>query len=187
MSLKPLNQFITCKTFKMTTLKQIREAIHPGQWAVSLDIKSAYCHIPIESRHCCFLCFRWRDKVYQIRTLPFGLCTAPNTFMRVMKPILLLCWKMVITVFLYLDDALVLANSYTKAKEDGQRLVQFLQRLGFVLSLEKCQLEPTQEFTLLCLVFNTQNITFSLPQVLTMKDQAAKWPPPLHAEVWWDC
>ena len=68
-------------------------------------------------------------------------------------------------VFLYLDDTLVLVNSYTQAKEDGQRVVQLLQRLGFILSLEKCQLEPTQEFTHLGLVFNTQNMTLSLLQV----------------------
>ena len=78
--------------------------------------------------------------------------------------------------FLYLCDALVLANSYTHAKEDGQRVVQLLQRVGFVLSLETCHLEPTQEFTHLGLVFNTQNMTLSLPQdkVLTIKAQTAK-------------
>ena len=53
--------------------------------------------------------------------------------------------------YIYLDDALVLPKSYTKVKEDGQ----LLQRLGFVLSLEKFQLQPTQEFTHLSLVFNT--------------------------------
>ena len=60
------------------------------------------------------------------------------------------------TIFLYLDDALVLANSYTQAKEDGQRVVQLLQKLGFVLSLEKCQLESNQEFTLGSGVWQTE-------------------------------
>ena len=77
---------------------------------------------------------------------------------------------------LYLDNTLVLATSYTEAKEDGQRVVQLLQRLGSVLSLEKCQLQPTQEFTYLGLVFNTQNMTLSPPldKVLKIKAQAAK-------------
>ena len=45
-----------------------------------------------------------------------------------------------------------------------------------MLSLEKCQLEPTQEFTQLGVVFNTQDINLSLPQdkVLLIKTQAAK-------------
>ena len=55
-------------------------------------------------------------------------------------------------------------------------MVQELQRLDFVLSLQMCQLEPTQEFTHLGLVFNTQDMTLSLPQnkVLTIKTQATK-------------
>ena len=63
MNLKALNQYITCTKFKMTTLKQVMEAIDPGQWVVSLNIKSAYCHIPIARRHHCFLCFKWKGKV----------------------------------------------------------------------------------------------------------------------------
>ena len=46
-NLNPLNQFITCAKLKMTTLKQIRETVQPG----TLDIKSAYFHIPIRRRH----------------------------------------------------------------------------------------------------------------------------------------
>ena len=147
MNLKPLNQYITCTKFKMTTLKQVREAIHSGQWVVSLNIKSAHCHIPIARKHCCFLCFQWKGKAHQFKTLPFCLFTAPNTITRVTKPVLLLFWKMGITKFLYLDNALVLANSYTQAKENEQKVVQLVQKLGFVMRLKKCQLEPTQEFT----------------------------------------
>ena len=83
--------------------------------------------------------------------------------MRVTKPILHLCQKIGIAIFLYLDDTLLLANSFTQAKKDGQMVVQLLQKLGFVLSLEKCQLEPTQEFTHLGLVFNTHNMTVTSP------------------------
>ena len=49
-----------------------REAIHLGHLEASLDIKSAYCHIPITRRHHCFLNFKGKN-TYQFRTLPFGL------------------------------------------------------------------------------------------------------------------
>ena len=39
MNLKPLNRYIKCTKFKMTTLKQIRESLRNGQWAVQMDIK----------------------------------------------------------------------------------------------------------------------------------------------------
>ena len=50
------------------------------------------------------------------------------------------------------------------SQEDGLRVVQLLHKLGFVLSLEKYQLEPTQEFTHWDLVFNTQDMTFHFPR-----------------------
>ena len=56
-----------------------------------------------------------------------------------------------------------IANSYTQAKEDVRKVVQLLQNLGFVLSLEKYQLKLTHEFTHLGLLFITQNMTLSLP------------------------
>ena len=43
MNLKPLNRYIKCTKFKMTTLKQIRESLRNGQWAVQMDIKSFRC------------------------------------------------------------------------------------------------------------------------------------------------
>ena len=80
------------------------------------------------------------------------------------------------TIFLYLDDALLLANPYTHANKDQQRIVQLLKKLGFVLNLEKCQSEPTQDFTQLGLVINIQNMTLSLHQdkVQAIKAQVAK-------------
>ena len=72
--------------------------------------------------HYCFLHFRWRGKVYQFRTLPFGPSTAPKTFTRVTKPILHQYQRMGTTVFLYLDDALVLANFKLRPRTLGSTL-----------------------------------------------------------------
>ena len=34
MNLRLISQYIICTKFKMTALEQIRDAIHPEQWAV---------------------------------------------------------------------------------------------------------------------------------------------------------
>ena len=46
-----------------------------------------------------------------------------------------------ITVFLLLDDALVLVKSYTQAMEKGQRVVQFTTETGFCAEPEKVPAE----------------------------------------------
>ena len=59
MSLKQLNFSIIYTKVKMTT-EADQGAICPGQWAVPLDIKPAYCLMPVVKRPGCFLCFRWK-------------------------------------------------------------------------------------------------------------------------------
>ena len=164
MNLKPLNWYIKCTKFKMTTLKQIRVSLRNGQWAVQMNIKLAYCHVPMHRRHRCFLHFRYKGKVYQFKTLPFGLSTAPKMFTGWAQPILLYCRKLGITLFLYLDNALVLGNTYDQAKTNGRIIAKLLWDLGFVLSLEKCNFEPTQVFTHLGVTWNTKMMKLLLPQ-----------------------
>ena len=103
MNLKSLNQFITCTGFEMPTLKHIMETIHLGHWAVLLEIKSAYCHIPYARGHCCFLCFR--GKMSYISSGP----SSKDIYKKITKPIIHHCWKIGKTLFLYLDDAFILA------------------------------------------------------------------------------
>ena len=67
-------------------------------------------------------------------------------------------------LFLYLDDALVLGDTYDQAKTNGWIVAKLLLDLGFVLSLEKCNFEPTQVFTHLGVMLNTKTMMLSLPQ-----------------------
>ena len=148
----------------MTTLKQIRESLRNGQWAIQIDIKSAYCHIPMHCRHRCLLRFRYKGKVYQFKTLPFGLSMAPKTFTQCTWPILLYCCKLGIMLLLYLDDVLVLGDTYNQAKTNGRIIAKLLLDLSFILSLEKCNFEPMQVFMHLGVMWNTKMMMLLLPQ-----------------------
>ena len=52
-NLKPLNRFVYKEKFNMRTQRDVTNALHKGDWAVSVDLKDAYFHIPIhkKSRH----------------------------------------------------------------------------------------------------------------------------------------
>ena len=54
-------------------------------WAVTLDIKDAYFHIPTHMKSRKFLRFLWRKKAFQFVVLPFGLSSAPRVFTLVFK------------------------------------------------------------------------------------------------------
>ena len=48
--LKSLNQFVRKEKFKMTTPRVVTNALHHGDWVVSVDLKDGYFHIPIHKK-----------------------------------------------------------------------------------------------------------------------------------------
>lgn len=50
-NLRPLNQYLKTKHFKMDTLKTVMNLVKKGDWAISLDMKDAYFHILIHRKH----------------------------------------------------------------------------------------------------------------------------------------
>ena len=85
--LKALNRFVSKEKFKMTTPRVVTNALHRGDWAVSIDLKYAYFHVPIHAKSKRLLRFALTDsnglRVFQFRALPFGLTSAPRVFTKV--------------------------------------------------------------------------------------------------------
>ena len=52
-------------------------------------------------------------------------------------------------------------------------MIFLLQRLGFVINLKKCLLDPVQEIVFIGLIVNSQFMTLSLPEekIVKIKDQ----------------
>lgn len=55
-----------------------------------------------------FLCFSWQDKIYHFLVMPFGLTSAPQLFMRVMKPVFADFRLKGSSGLFYIDDSLLL-------------------------------------------------------------------------------
>ena len=50
-NLKPLNTFISVPSFKMASVSTVARMIHEYDWAISIDLKDAFFHVPIHQRH----------------------------------------------------------------------------------------------------------------------------------------
>jgi hypothetical protein len=64
----------------MEMTRLIAMAMQPGDWAVSMDLKDAYFHIPIHPDYQKYLRFQFEGQIYQFQALPFGLASAPLIF-----------------------------------------------------------------------------------------------------------
>ena len=120
----------------------------------SLDYSDAYFHIPIHKRSWKFLRFHFQDKTYRFKVLPFGLSTAPIKFTCVVKEVKLMAQVRGIRIHQYLDDWLIRANTDEFCHQGTQFLLALSQKLGWVVSLQKSELEPKKIFDFLGYQYN---------------------------------
>jgi len=103
--------------------------------------------VPIHESCRKFLRFLWKGTFYQFKALPFGLCSAPRIFTKVLKPVAAFLRSKAIRVLIYLDDFLLLAATMEVAVKNTQLIVILLQSLDFKINLKKSLLIPTQVLT----------------------------------------
>ena len=98
--------------------------------------------------------FHVQGQTYQFKALPFGLSTAPFEFTVVAKEVKLMAIHKGIRIHQYLDDWLVRARSHQICLQHTQDLVKLCQDLGWLVNLEKSELEPKQIFDFVGYQFN---------------------------------
>ena len=130
-------------SFKMETLQSILLSVQKGDWMVSLDLKDAYLHVPIHPDSHKYLRFVAFGRVYQFKTLCFGLSTAPRVFTRVMALVLTFLHCAGIRIRRYLDDWLIQASSRSQVLQALDVVLSLCHSLGIVVNWEK-SLEPSQ-------------------------------------------
>ena len=146
LDLSKLNLFLKVEKFKMETPETIRTSLQQGEWVTSVDFKDAYFHIPIQEQSRKYLRFHVQGRTYQFKALPFGLSTAPMEFTVLVKEVKLMAIHKGIRIHQYLDDWLVRARSHQTCLHHTQILVKMCQDLGWLVNLEKSELEPKQVF-----------------------------------------
>ena len=174
LDLSSLNKFLKTIHFRMETPHSIRESIRPGDWATSLDLKDAYFHVPIHRNYRKFLRFVWNDRIFQFRSLPFGLSLAPWVFTKITRELAILARSQGIRLRMYLDDWLTLASSKVLSLSHTEKVLALTSSMGFLPNWEKSALTPSQQFVYLGMFFNTVNYTVAPAQARLDKFRALR-------------
>ena len=164
-NLKRLNVYLDIKHFKM---EGIYSLLQRSDW---MDLSDAYLTVPIHPSDRKYLKFCWNDRCYQFRSVPFGLATAPRTFTKLMKPMVIQMRNRDVRLIVYLDDILILAQSTQLLRAHMKMVAQMLESLGFKLNLKKCEWEPSQCIEFLGFLVNSTSMTISLPLTKLQKVQ----------------
>ncbi|XP_044598702.1 uncharacterized protein LOC123274954 [Cotesia glomerata] len=163
LNLKKLNTFIAAEHFKLEDLRSACSLLEQGIFMGTIDLKDAYFLIPVWKPHCKFLRFLYNEKIFEFVCLPFGLCTCPLTFTKLLKPVInsLRCngWLSVV----YLDDFLCLGQSIRECSENLTQTIVLLERLGFIVNYEKSKLVPERKCKYLGFILDSVSMKVELP------------------------
>ena len=130
LNLRPLNQHLTTRHFRMDHLASIVADLRTGLWGVSLDLTDAYLHIPVRTAHKKFLRFALSTgEHYQFTCLCFGLRTAPRVFTKVVTEIGALLRQEGATIYQYLDDWLLVNSDRDLLHGQLCRMAEVVTRL----------------------------------------------------------
>jgi len=152
----------------MTTAKAVRQVISEGAWIITLDLKSAYWHVPIHPKFQPLLGFRIEDQSFQFIAMPFGLNIAPRIFTKLCSVIIKELRLKGIKIFAYLDNCIIWTPSFRQCLRDLQTVCRAIEKYGFIIN-QKSVFTPTQVIQWLGLIWDTKRQTLSLPQAFQVK------------------
>ena len=129
----------------MESNRSVIASVRPGEWMTSIDFKDAYFHIPIHESCRHLLRFATNGRVFEYVALPFGLATAPRVFTRVASAPVATLHCRGLPLNPYLDDWLLHNLERLLLGLSTQEAVRMLTSLGWIISIEKSILIPTQD------------------------------------------
>lgn len=169
LNLKNLNNYVDTQHFKLEDIRTACKLMSPHCYMAKIDLRDAYFSLPLHPDSKKFLRFKFQDKLYEFNCIPFGLCTAPFLFTKLMKPVCTYLRTRNIILTSYLDDIIFFNSSKHQCSKNVELACKLLQDLGFVVNYEKSSLIPATSCTYLGLTLDSDSMTLSVPQ----KKQAA--------------
>ena len=157
-----LNENVVYHKFKMSTLQSALNLVTKDCYMATLDWKDAYYCVPIHKLHKKLLRFHFEGQLYEFQALPNGLASGPRLFTKLTKPFFSHLRKKGLLNSPYIDDCLLLGDTWEDCKINVLETVQLSNDAGFIVHPEKSLLEPSQIIEYLGFIINSKTMTISV-------------------------
>ena len=133
---RKLNTLTVPDRMPMPVINDVLSQLGGAKVFSSLDMLSGYWQVPMdeESKH--LTAFSTHNEHLQFQVMPFGLTSAPLTFVRLMFEIL----GNLKNVSVYLDDVIIFSKDIKSHFETLEIVLQRLRNAGLKINLAKCKL-----------------------------------------------
>ena len=157
--------------------------INEGDVCAKIDLSQAYRSVPVAPSNFCATGLKWKFKGGKSYTymydnkLCFGASKAPGIFQRITESVTRMMKRMGYDkVFVYLDDFIIVADSYEGCMKAFVCLTQLLFRLGFTINWKKV-IPPTQNIVFLGVLIDTINCTLTIPsdKLCALQEELKLW------------
>lgn len=162
--LSHLNTHVNKVHFKMEGIDTIKSFLSFNYYMVSIDLSDAFFSIPLHENSKKFTTFEFDGLRYSYNCLPFGLSCSPRIFSKVLRPVIIYLRNEGLKITSYMDDIFICNSSSVSLSNQVQVALNTLKLLGFKPNLKKSDLVPKQNLLHLGYLWNTLDMTISLPQ-----------------------
>ena len=162
--LKTFNEFLKFKHCKLESVEDALDLIMEDCYFGSVNLKDTYYSIPIHENYQKYLKFFQKETCYQYIALPNGFSPAVKVFTKVLTPPFKYLRSKGHLSIKYIDDSLLLGETFEIGFNNIRATVALLRELGFTIHPEKSVLVPTQQIIFLGFAIDSVKMTITLTE-----------------------
>jgi hypothetical protein len=166
---RPLNKIMVKNRYPLPHIDDLIDQLKNVVYFTKLDLRSGYHQIRVTEHDARKTSFKTKHGLFVWLVMPFGLCNALKTFMRVMNDVFRPFLDEFVIV--YLDDILVFSRTWDEHVRHVNKLLDTLQREKLYVKLSKCEFGKIALVYLLHIIFftpmtiNDVNLSFVLRRI----------------------
>ena len=141
MDRQALNKITVKNRYPLPRIDDLLDQLKNDIYFTKLALHSGYHQVRIAEQDVWKTAFKTKQVLFDWMVMPFGLCNAPTTFMRVMSDL----FRPFIDEFVlvYLDDILAFSKSWNEHACHVKKVFDVLKKEKFYVKLSECEFGKT--------------------------------------------